>query len=152
MDCRQFGVSLRPCCPCTHKTLMTHPAFCAQYRFQDRVIAVTDAFQKMDHFYWTLQAWLMYRLGILSGVCTFLLTVMALYTGVSAGLTAFVLIAARRCKHRVTSSFSHSLTEPTSCQHDPLNLPPVRPTTNGIRVSGAHRRAPAPRPRTLRPS
>ena len=27
-------------------------AFCAQYRFQDRVIEVTDAFQKMDHFYW----------------------------------------------------------------------------------------------------
>ena len=27
-------------------------AFCVQSRFQDRVIAVTDAFQKMDHFYW----------------------------------------------------------------------------------------------------
>ena len=28
------------------------PAFRAQSRFQDRVIAVVDTFQKMDHFYW----------------------------------------------------------------------------------------------------
>ena len=27
-------------------------AFAVQSRFQDRVIAVTDTFQKMDHFYW----------------------------------------------------------------------------------------------------
>lgn len=27
-------------------------AFCAQNRFQDRVITVVDTFQKMDHFYW----------------------------------------------------------------------------------------------------
>ena len=27
-------------------------AFAVQSRFQDRVIEVTDAFQKMDHFYW----------------------------------------------------------------------------------------------------
>lgn len=32
--------------------LTTVRAFCAQSRFQDRVIAVTDAFQGMDHFYW----------------------------------------------------------------------------------------------------
>lgn len=32
--------------------LTTVRAFCAQPRFQDRVIAVTDAFQGMDHFYW----------------------------------------------------------------------------------------------------
>ena len=27
-------------------------AFGMQARFQDRVIAVTDIFQRMDHFYW----------------------------------------------------------------------------------------------------
>ena len=27
-------------------------AFRAQSSFQDRIIVVTDAFQKMDHFYW----------------------------------------------------------------------------------------------------
>ncbi|KAI5201784.1 P-loop containing nucleoside triphosphate hydrolase protein [Aureobasidium subglaciale] len=32
--------------------LTTVRAFCAQSQFQDRVIAVTDAFQGMDHFYW----------------------------------------------------------------------------------------------------
>ena len=74
--------------------LTTVRAFCAQRVFQDRVIAVTDAFQKMDHFYWSLQAWLMYRFDAFSAFATLLLTLLAIYTGVSAGLTAFVLIAA----------------------------------------------------------
>lgn len=74
--------------------LTTVRAFCAQSVFQDRVIAVTDAFQKMDHFYWSLQAWLMYRFDAFSAFATLLLTLLAIYTGVSAGLTAFVLIAA----------------------------------------------------------
>ena len=74
--------------------LTTVRAFCAQARFQDRVIEVTDAFQKMDHFYWSLQAWLSYRYDILSCSSIFMLTLIALYTGVSPGLTAFVLIAA----------------------------------------------------------
>lgn len=74
--------------------LTTVRAFCVQSRFQDRVIAVTDAFQKMDHFYWSLQAWLMCRFDTLSACSTFLITLLALYTGVSPGLTAFLLIAA----------------------------------------------------------
>ncbi|KAL8988090.1 MAG: hypothetical protein Q9177_002777, partial [Variospora cf. flavescens] len=74
--------------------LATVRAFRAQSSFQDRLIAVTDAFQGMDHFYWSLQAWLMYRFDALSATSTFLLTLLALYTGVSPGLTAFVLIAA----------------------------------------------------------
>ena len=74
--------------------LTTVRAFRAQSIFQDRVIAATDAFQKMDHFYWTLQAWLMYRFDALSACATLLLTLLAIFTGVSAGLTAFVLIAA----------------------------------------------------------
>lgn len=75
--------------------LTTVRAFRAQSRFQDHVIEVTDAFQKMDHFFWSLQAWLMYRFDILSACSTFLLTLLALYTGVSPGLTAFVLNAAK---------------------------------------------------------
>ena len=74
--------------------LTTVRAFRAQSVFQDRVIAVTDAFQKMDHFYWGLQAWLMYRFDALSACASLLLTLLAIYTDVSAGLTAFVLIAA----------------------------------------------------------
>lgn len=76
--------------------LTTVRAFCAQSRFQDRVIEVVDTFQKMDHFYWSLQAWLMYRFDAISAVSTFLLTTLALVTNVSAGLTAFVLVSANR--------------------------------------------------------
>ena len=50
----------------------------------------------MDHFYWSLQAWLMYRYDVLSASSLFVLTVLALATNVSAGLTAFVLIAANK--------------------------------------------------------
>ncbi|KAK4543308.1 hypothetical protein LTR36_005667 [Oleoguttula mirabilis] len=76
--------------------LTTVRAFRAQTRFQDRVIEVVDTFQKMDHFYWSLQAWLMYRFDILSALSTFLITMLALVTNVSPGLTAFVLIAANK--------------------------------------------------------
>ncbi|TVY34010.1 ATP-dependent bile acid permease, partial [Lachnellula subtilissima] len=69
-------------------------AFKVSHLFQARVITVTDNFQKMDHFYWSLQAWLMYRFDNLSAISTFLMTTMALYTGVSPGLTAFLLTAA----------------------------------------------------------
>ncbi|EXJ90194.1 hypothetical protein A1O1_03293 [Capronia coronata CBS 617.96] len=74
--------------------LMTVRAFCAQPEFQQRNIQVTDSFQKMDHFYWSLQAWLMYRFDGLSAASTFLLTLLAIFSGLSAGLTAFVLVAA----------------------------------------------------------
>lgn len=74
--------------------LTTVRAFRAEARFQDRVISVVDKFQGMDHFYWSLQAWLMYRFESLSAVSTFGLTVLALYTDTTPGLVAFVLIAA----------------------------------------------------------
>lgn len=76
--------------------LTTIRAFCASSRYQDGAIAVTDDFQRMDHFYWSLQAWLMLRFDVLSALSTFVLTALALYTGVSAGLTAFVLTAASK--------------------------------------------------------
>jgi ABC-type multidrug transport system fused ATPase/permease subunit len=74
--------------------LTTVRAFHAEERFQNRVIAVVDKFQGMDHFYWSLQSWLMYRFETLSAASTFCLTVLALYTDVTPGLAAFVLIAA----------------------------------------------------------
>jgi ABC-type multidrug transport system fused ATPase/permease subunit len=48
----------------------------------------------MDHFYWSLQSWLMYRFEGLSAFSTFCLTALALYTNTTPGLVAFVLIAA----------------------------------------------------------
>ena len=78
--------------------LTTVRAFQAQTQFQDRVITVTDAFQKMDHFYWSLQAWLMFRFDSLSATSTFLLTLLALYDNLSQGLTAFILTTAANCE------------------------------------------------------
>ncbi|PGG95289.1 hypothetical protein GX51_08287 [Blastomyces parvus] len=74
--------------------LTTVRAFHAEKRFMDRVIGVVDKFQGMDHFYWSLQSWLAYRFQSLSAISTFCLTALALYTGTSAGMIAFVLVAA----------------------------------------------------------
>ncbi|KAF2824326.1 P-loop containing nucleoside triphosphate hydrolase protein [Ophiobolus disseminans] len=76
--------------------LTTVRAFNAQPRFQERVIEVVDNFQKNDHFYWSLQSWLSLRFGILSASATLVMTLIAIYTGISPGLTAFVLINASR--------------------------------------------------------
>ncbi|KAJ5593900.1 uncharacterized protein N7459_000108 [Penicillium hispanicum] len=74
--------------------LTTVRAFRAEERFQRRVISVVDKFQGMDHFYWSLQSWLMYRFEVLSALSTFCLTALALYSNTTPGLVAFVLIAA----------------------------------------------------------
>jgi ABC-type multidrug transport system fused ATPase/permease subunit len=44
----------------------------------------------------SLQAWLMYRYDILSACSTFIMTLLAIYSGLSPGLTAFVLASASR--------------------------------------------------------
>lgn len=74
--------------------LTTVRAFKAQPHFQTRIIETTDDFQKMDHYYWSLQSWLQYRFDMLSALTTFTLTVTALYTGLSSGTIGFVLAAA----------------------------------------------------------
>ncbi|KAF2734542.1 ATP-dependent bile acid permease [Polyplosphaeria fusca] len=76
--------------------LTTIRAFLAQTRFQSHVISVVDNFQKNDHFYWSLQAWLAYRFGFLSASSALVMTIIAVYTHISPGLTAFVLITANR--------------------------------------------------------
>jgi ABC-type multidrug transport system fused ATPase/permease subunit len=74
--------------------LTTVRAFRASAHFQQRIITTTDAFQKMDHIYWSLQAWLQYRFDMLSSLTTFALTVTAVLTGLSGGTVGFVLAAA----------------------------------------------------------
>ncbi|KAJ5288870.1 hypothetical protein N7478_001900 [Penicillium angulare] len=74
--------------------LTTVRAFRAEGRFQNRVISVVDKFQGMDHFYWSLQAWLISRFETLSAFSTFCLIGLALYTDTTPGMMAFVLIAA----------------------------------------------------------
>jgi ABC-type multidrug transport system fused ATPase/permease subunit len=75
--------------------LTTVRAFKAQEQFQSRFFAAVDQYQSMDHFYWTLQTWLMYRLNNISAISTFLLTALAVCTGLSPGVTAFLLTAAQ---------------------------------------------------------
>ncbi|KAB5578018.1 P-loop containing nucleoside triphosphate hydrolase protein [Coniochaeta sp. 2T2.1] len=74
--------------------LITVRAFKAQADFQQRMVATTDTFQKMDHFYWSLQSWLTYRFELCAALATFTLTITALTTGLSAGSVGFVLAAA----------------------------------------------------------
>ncbi|KAF2260724.1 hypothetical protein CC78DRAFT_620017 [Lojkania enalia] len=76
--------------------LTTVRAFLAQSRFQEKVISVVDNFQKNDHFYWSLQAWLAFRFGTMSASSTLVMTLIAVYMHISPGLTAFVLITASR--------------------------------------------------------
>ncbi|KAK1834205.1 putative ATP-dependent permease [Podospora conica] len=74
--------------------LTTVRAFRAAPHFQQRIIKTTDAFQKMDHIYWSLQAWLQIRFDALSALTTFALTVTAITSGLSSGAVGFVLAAA----------------------------------------------------------
>ncbi|KAF9734776.1 hypothetical protein PMIN03_003396 [Paraphaeosphaeria minitans] len=76
--------------------LTTVRAFSAQPRFQSNVITVVDSFQRQDHFYWSLQAWLGLRFSSLSASSTLAMAIIAVYTGISPGLTAFVLITASK--------------------------------------------------------
>lgn len=74
--------------------LTTVRAFRAQPHFQARNIISVDSFQRMDHFYWSVQAWLEYRYVILSAITTFTLTLTAIASGLSSGVIAFVLASA----------------------------------------------------------
>lgn len=88
--------------------LTTVRAFRAQPHFQSRIIITTDAFQKMDHFFWSLQAWLMFRFDTLSAFSTFILTISALVTGLSAGTVGFVLATAANfvaCTHNLCRKY-----------------------------------------------
>ena len=77
----------------------------------------------------------MYRFDALSAFSTLLLTLLALYTGVSPGLTAFVLIAASQCKSFIECT-SVEIVEFNilirSCVLGPLALQALRSTANGF--------------------
>lgn len=88
--------------------LTTVRAFRAQPHFQNQIIVTTDAFQKMDHFFWSLQGWLMFRFDILSAFSTFVLTASAIFTGLSAGTIGFVLGTAANfvaCTHNLCRKY-----------------------------------------------
>ncbi|KAF3766151.1 P-loop containing nucleoside triphosphate hydrolase protein [Cryphonectria parasitica EP155] len=88
--------------------LTTVRAFRAEPHFQNQIIITTEAFQRMDHFFWSLQAWLMFRFDILSALSTFILTMSALLTGLGAGTVGFVLGTAGNfvtCTHNLCRKY-----------------------------------------------
>jgi ABC-type multidrug transport system fused ATPase/permease subunit len=74
--------------------LTTVRAYRAEPHFQNRIIESCDSFQKSDHYYWSLQAWLQYRFDLLSALSTFALTLAAILSGLSSGTVGFVLASA----------------------------------------------------------
>lgn len=74
--------------------LTTVRAFHAQGSFHDRFVTSLDTYQGYGHFYNGTQIWLMFRYENLSCLSTFLMTMLALGTKLSPGLTAFMLINA----------------------------------------------------------
>jgi ABC-type multidrug transport system fused ATPase/permease subunit len=71
--------------------LITVRAFHSGADFQRQIISVVDKFQGIDHFYWSVLSWFMYRIEIITAVSAFALTVVAVITGLTPGLTAFML-------------------------------------------------------------
>lgn len=74
--------------------LSTVRAFHALSSFHDRMVSNIDAYQGFGHFYSSVQNWLMFRYENISSLSMFSLTIIALGTDLSAGLTAFMLINA----------------------------------------------------------
>ena len=72
--------------------LSTVRAFHALSSFHDRMVSNIDAYQGFGHFYSSVQNWLMFRYENISSLSMFSLTIIALGTDLSAGLTAFMLI------------------------------------------------------------
>lgn len=74
--------------------LTTIRAFRAQPFFQFRVLSIIDQFQAYNHFFFSVQNWFLWRFENISNLSAFLITVIALATDLSPGLTAFLLINA----------------------------------------------------------
>jgi ABC-type multidrug transport system fused ATPase/permease subunit len=74
--------------------LITARAFHVQKPFHDRIVSAIDNYQGFAHFYSSVQNWLMIRYEIISSISIFVITVFALATELSPGLTAFMLLNA----------------------------------------------------------
>ncbi|KDQ63255.1 hypothetical protein JAAARDRAFT_29273 [Jaapia argillacea MUCL 33604] len=69
-------------------------AFGMESRYQDGFYTKVDKFQGFDHVYWLVSGWLQWRYDCLGSVVVFLTTVFALWTGVSDGFAALVIVQA----------------------------------------------------------
>ncbi|OCH93071.1 P-loop containing nucleoside triphosphate hydrolase protein [Obba rivulosa] len=69
-------------------------AFGMEERYQDRFYQRVDLFQSYDHVYWLVAGWLRWRYDCLGSVVVFCTTLFALWTGVSSGYAALVIVQA----------------------------------------------------------
>ncbi|KAF8641091.1 hypothetical protein AX17_000734 [Amanita inopinata Kibby_2008] len=69
-------------------------AFGMEQRYQNRFYAKVDKFQSFDHVYWLVAGWLRWRYDCLGSLVVFAATMFALWSGVSSGLAAIVIVQA----------------------------------------------------------
>ncbi|EMD33950.1 hypothetical protein CERSUDRAFT_117480 [Gelatoporia subvermispora B] len=69
-------------------------AFGMEERYQNRFYQRVDLFQTFDHVYWLVAGWLRWRYDCLGSVVVFCTTNFALWTGVSSGYAALVIVQA----------------------------------------------------------
>ncbi|KAG8874447.1 hypothetical protein FRB98_008435 [Tulasnella sp. 332] len=69
-------------------------AFGMEMQFQERFYGIVDKFQGFDHFYWMVSYWMKERYDYLGSVIVFATTLFALWTHVSEGMAALVIVNA----------------------------------------------------------
>ncbi|EPQ60440.1 pleiotropic drug resistance ABC transporter [Gloeophyllum trabeum ATCC 11539] len=74
---------------------LTHVrAFAMETRYQEQFYKRVDRFQGFDHVYWLVSGWLRWRYDCLGSVVVYLTTLFALWSGVSDGFAALVIVQA----------------------------------------------------------
>jgi ABC-type multidrug transport system fused ATPase/permease subunit len=114
--------------------LVTVRAFHSQQSFTESTIEILDQVQSCTHFYWSVQNWLSYRYQNMGSLASFVLTVSALMTNLTPGLTAFMLTYASALIHstrQVCIHFSDMQTEFISVERivEVLNIEQEPPGT-----------------------
>lgn len=74
--------------------LVTIRALRAEHRFQDRHLTAVDNFQQMDHFFWSMQFWLDFRLSMTTAFMRAALILFLIWWGTAASAIGFVLTQA----------------------------------------------------------
>lgn len=69
-------------------------AFGREMDFQERFYTVVDKFQGFDHFYWMASYWMKERYDYLGSAIVYLTTLFALWTNVTEGMAALVIVNA----------------------------------------------------------
>ncbi|KAG8988966.1 hypothetical protein FRB94_014789 [Tulasnella sp. JGI-2019a] len=69
-------------------------AFGMEVQFQERFYGIVDKFQGFDHFYWMVSYWMKERYDYLGSVIVYATTLFALWTHVSEGMAALVIVNA----------------------------------------------------------